>query len=200
MEYRGSYHHDTFTNVWHRQNTIQFCLKTGLRWVYCLILTTCRISEILTKPTASKIHVLDSLLTRQIRFKTVLYICILCPIVTLVMAIVTIPTTKSILANVSHWNNMDTAVIQPSKAFNFISKWLKLESFWLIFLSQYGDITILLKTYQWLKLDFKTVLYTILPVFHPWTVGFHYHSCVHLSQSFTESDIICLEFKKNCGL
>ena len=59
------------------------------------------------------------------------------------------------------------------KVFNFISKWVKMENFWLIFLSQYGGITILMKTHQWLKLDFKTVLFTMLPVYHPRTVGFH---------------------------
>ena len=37
-------------------------------------------------------------------------------------------------------------------------------------------------------------LYTIVPVYYPWTVGFHYHPCVHSSQSYTESAFICLEF------
>ena len=75
-----------------------------------LIFATCRISQILTNPAASKIHVLDSLLTRQIRF--------------------------------------------------------------------------------------KTILYNIVSVYYPWTVGFHFQPCVHSSQSYTESAIICLEFRK----
>ena len=31
---------------------------------------------------------------------------------------------------------------------------------------------------EWIKLDFKTTLYKILPAYYPWTVGFDYYPCV----------------------
>ena len=50
-------------------------------------------------------------------------------------------------------------------------KWV----FWLIFRRMEGSITVLLGTYQSMKLSFKNIIHTILPVYYSWTASLHYH-------------------------
>ena len=81
-----------------------------------------------------------------------------------------------------HWNN---TVMQPSKCVQFSPIMGKQVGILAHFSFSYGGNTILKSWRHRLRqLDLKTILYTILPIYYPWTVAFRdiTHVCdVHSS-------------------